>query len=44
MAEGRVEVDCYKEEFKRFKKRSTDLKDVIDFRNPDNIKIEVPSL
>ena len=31
----KMEVDCFKEEFKRYKKRSTDLRDVLDFRYHD---------
>lgn len=38
MAEG---ADLFKEEFKRYKKRSADLSDVIDFRNPEKYKGEV---
>lgn len=37
--------DCFKEEFKRYKKKSgVDLKDVIDFRDPEKFKNEVHRL
>ena len=37
MAEG--QQDCFKEEFKRFKKKSTDLRGVLDMREWENMKV-----
>ena len=31
--------DCFKEEFKRYKKKSTDLTEVLDLRNPEKFKM-----
>ena len=44
MATGSDQQDCFKEEFKRYKKRSADLRDVIDFRHPAQFVEEVSSL
>ena len=43
MATGSDQQDCFKEEFKRYKKRSADLRDVIDFRHPAQFVEEVSS-
>ena len=40
---GSEQQDCFKEEFKRYKKRSADLRDVIDFRYPEQFVEEVSS-
>lgn len=40
---GSEQQDCFKEEFKRYKKRSADLRDVIDFRHPEQFVEEVSS-
>lgn len=40
---GTEQQDCFKEEFKRYKKRSADLRDVIDFRYPEQFVEEVSS-
>lgn len=46
MAEGEEEVDAFKEEFKRYKKKSCDMKDLIDFRDKTRCEklIKVASL
>ena len=43
MATESEQQDCFKEEFKRYKKRSADLRDVIDFRHPEQFVEEVSS-
>lgn len=43
MATGSDQQDHFKEEFKRYKKRSADLRDVIDFRHPAQFVEEVSS-
>ena len=43
MATGSDQQDYFKEEFKRYKKRSADLRDVIDFRHPAQFVEEVSS-
>ena len=42
-ASAASEQDCFKEEFKRYKKRSAaaDLDDVIDLRDPERFRDEV---
>ena len=40
---GSEQQDCFKEEFKRYKKRSADLRDIIDFRHPEHFVEEVSS-
>lgn len=34
-----AERDCFREEFKRYKKKSTDLRGVLDVRNPEHFKL-----
>lgn len=34
-----AERDCFKQEFKRYKKKSTDLREVLDVRNPEHLKL-----
>lgn len=43
MATGNDQQDYFKEEFKRYKKRSADIRDVIDFRHPAQFVEEVRS-